>query len=136
MWTPAFVRRDAPGLTGGYFLRLLAAYFWMDVGHQPPCHSLFDHAVTRPTLGDGVPAVGNGSERGKTKLHAPEGAKGFIGCLSAGEIGLAFGRERAIHAALAAGGLRSRVVEEAAKLAGLRGQTGGDDGGETAMKDT
>lgn len=78
----------------------------------------------------------DGSERGKTKLHAPDGANGFIGCLSAGEIGLAFGRERAIHAALAAGGLRSRVVEEAAKLAGLRGQTGGDDGGETAMKDT
>ena len=78
----------------------------------------------------------DGSERGKTKLHAPDGANGFIGCLSAGEIGLAFGRERAIHAALAAGGLRSRVVEEAAKLAGLRGQAGGDDGGETAMKDT
>jgi uncharacterized protein len=78
----------------------------------------------------------DGSERGKTKLHAPEGDKGFIGCLSAGEIGLAFGRERAIHAALAAGGLRSRVVMEAAKLAGLRGQAGGDDGGETAMKDT
>ncbi|WP_374394478.1 RNA-binding protein [Tabrizicola sp.] len=78
----------------------------------------------------------DGSERGKTKLHAPEGEKGFVGCLTAGEIGLAFGRERAIHAALAAGGLRSRVVEEAAKLAGLRGQAGGDDGGETAMKDT
>ncbi len=78
----------------------------------------------------------DGSERGKTKLHAPDGEKGFIGCLTAGEIGLAFGRERAIHAALAAGGLRTRVVEEAAKLAGLRGQTGGDDGGETAMKDT
>jgi uncharacterized protein len=78
----------------------------------------------------------DGSERGKTKLHAPEGKGGFIGILSAGEIGLAFGRERAIHAALAAGGLRTRVVEEAAKLAGLRGQTGGDDGGETAMKDT
>ena len=78
----------------------------------------------------------DGSERGKTKLHTPEGENGFIGCLSAGEIGLAFGRERAIHAALAAGGLRSRVVEEAAKLAGLRGQAGGDDGGETAMKDT
>ncbi|MES2333397.1 MAG: RNA-binding protein [Pseudomonadota bacterium] len=82
----------------------------------------------------------DGSERGKTKLHAPDGGKGFVGCLSAGEIGLAFGRERAIHAALAAGGLRTRVVEEAAKLAGLRGllptQAGGDDGGETAMKDT
>jgi len=78
----------------------------------------------------------DGSERGKTKLHPPEGARGFIGVLTAGEMGLAFGRERAIHAALAAGGLRTRVVEEAAKLAGLRGQTGGHDGGDTAMKDT
>ena len=82
----------------------------------------------------------DGSERGKTKLHAPDGKYGFIGVLSAGEIGLAFGRERAIHAALAAGGLRTRVVEEAAKLAGLRGhlptQSDGNDGGETAMKDT
>ncbi|WP_374642895.1 RNA-binding protein [Tabrizicola sp.] len=78
----------------------------------------------------------DGSERGKTKLHAPDGEKGFIGCLSAGEIGLAFGRERAIHAALAAGGLRTRVVEEAARLAGLRQQTGGQSGGTPAMKDT
>ena len=78
----------------------------------------------------------DGSERGKTKLHAPEGKHGFIGVLTAEEIGLAFGRDRAIHAALAAGGLRTRVVEEAAKLAGLRGQTGGQDGGDTAMKDT
>jgi predicted RNA-binding protein YlxR (DUF448 family) len=76
----------------------------------------------------------DGSERGKTKLHAPEGKHGFIGVLTAGEIGLAFGRERAIHAALAAGGLRTRVVEEAAKLTGLR--AGGHDGGTTAMKDT
>ena len=78
----------------------------------------------------------DGSERGKTKLHAPDGKYGFIGVLTAGELGLSFGRERAIHAALAAGGLRTRVVEEAAKLAGLRGQTGGQDGGDTAMKDT
>ena len=78
----------------------------------------------------------DGSERGKTKLKAPEGQSGFIGVLTAGELGLSFGRERAIHAALAAGGLRTRVVEEAAKLAGLRVQTGENDGGETALKDT
>ncbi|WP_309664419.1 RNA-binding protein [Tabrizicola sp.] len=78
----------------------------------------------------------DGSERGKTKLHPPEGKSGFIGVLTAGELGLAFGRERAIHAALAAGGLRTRVVEEAARLAGLREQIGEQDGGETAMKDT
>lgn len=78
----------------------------------------------------------DGSERGKTKLHAPEGAGGFIGVLTAGEMGLSFGRERAIHAALAAGGLRTRVVVEAARLAGLRVQAAGQDGGSTAMKDT
>jgi predicted RNA-binding protein YlxR (DUF448 family) len=78
----------------------------------------------------------DGSERGKTKLSAPEGKGGFIGILTAEEIGLAFGRDRAIHAALAAGGLRTRVVEEAAKLAGLRVQVAGQDGGSTAMKDT
>jgi hypothetical protein len=78
----------------------------------------------------------DGSERGKTKLHAPEGEGGFIGVLTAGEMGLSFGRERAIHAALAAGGLRTRVVVEAARLAGLRLQTAGQMGGSTAMKDT
>jgi uncharacterized protein len=78
----------------------------------------------------------DGSERGKTKLHAPEGKDGFIGVLTAGEMGLSFGRERAIHAALAAGGLRTRVVVEAARLSGLRVQAAGQDGGSTAMKDT
>ena len=78
----------------------------------------------------------DGSERGKTKLHAPDGAGGFIGVLTAGEMGLSFGRERAIHAALAAGGLRTRVVVEAARLAGLRVQAAGQMGGSTAMKDT
>ena len=61
---------------------------------------------------------------------------GFIGILTAGEMGLAFGRERAIHAALAAGGLTKRVVEEAARLSGLRVQIVKQDGGESALKDT
>jgi uncharacterized protein len=74
----------------------------------------------------------DGSERGKTKLRPPGDEASFIGCLTAGEMGLAFGRERAIHAALAAGGLTSRVVEEAARLAGLRGHKGGI----SAVKDT
>ncbi len=71
----------------------------------------------------------DGSARGKTKLWPPEpeepGQTTFIGCLTAAELGLAFGREHVIHAALAAGGLTTRVVEDAARLAGLRGQTGG-----------
>ncbi|MFZ1467566.1 MAG: RNA-binding protein [Paracoccaceae bacterium] len=78
----------------------------------------------------------DGSERGKTKLRAPDRENSMISCLNAGEIGLAFGRERAIHAALAAGGLTTRVVEEAARLAGLRLEVGGQDGGRTAEKDT
>ena len=78
----------------------------------------------------------DGSERGKSKLRMPVENGKYIDCLTAGELGLAFGRERAIHAALAAGGLTTRVVEEAARLAGLRGQQGQQDGGETALKDT
>ena len=66
----------------------------------------------------------DGSERGKTKIQPPSGTNTFIGHLSASELGLAFGRERVIHAALRAGGLTARVVEEAARLAQLRGQIG------------
>jgi len=72
----------------------------------------------------------DGSERGNAKLRPPAGEKTLIRCLNAGELGLAFGRERAIHAALAAGGLTTRVVEEAARLAGIRGLIGGETAGE------
>jgi len=68
----------------------------------------------------------DGSERGKTKLRPPDGDESFIGCLTARELGLAFGRENVIHGALAAGGLSARVVEEAAKLTGLREKDGGN----------
>jgi uncharacterized protein len=68
----------------------------------------------------------DGSERGKTKLRPPRGDGRFIGCLTARELGLAFGRENVIHGALAAGGLTARVVEEAAKLSGLRKNDGGN----------
>lgn len=79
----------------------------------------------------------DGSERGKQKLWTPPGGR-YFGCLTAQELGLAFGREHAIHAALASGGLASRVVEEAAKLSGLRSKAieGKHDGGRTAGKDT
>lgn len=78
----------------------------------------------------------DGSERGREKLRPPNGPETLISCLSAGELGLAFGRERAIHAALAAGGLNDRVVEEAARLAGLRGAEGKQVGEMIAGKDT
>ncbi|MGL6209851.1 MAG: RNA-binding protein [Paracoccaceae bacterium] len=88
--------------------------------------------------GKGVVLVqaSDGSERGKTTLRAPGGPETLITCLTAQEMGLSFGRERAIHAALAAGGLTARVVEEAARLAGLRIGALQQLGGETAKKDT
>ncbi|WP_353471202.1 RNA-binding protein [Salipiger sp. H15] len=61
----------------------------------------------------------DGSARGKTKLSTPYGGN-YIGWLTADELGLAFGREKVIHAALGAGGLTKRVVEEAQRLKGLR----------------
>ncbi len=78
----------------------------------------------------------DGSERGKEKLRPPNGPESLISCLTAGEMGLAFSRERAIHAALAAGGLNNRVVEEAARLVGLRGADDKQVGDMIAGKDT
>ena len=66
----------------------------------------------------------DGSERGKGKLWTPEGAR-YFDCLTADELGMAFGRQNVIHAALASGGLADRVVEEAARLRGLRQHDGG-----------
>ena len=68
----------------------------------------------------------DGSVRGKSKLWTPTGAR-YFAVLSAAELGLSFGREHAIHAALAAGGLAERVVEDAARLSGLRAEMGGGD---------
>ena len=61
----------------------------------------------------------DGSDRGKSKLSTPYGGR-YIGWLTADELGIAFGRQTVIHAALAAGGLSPRVVEEAQRLKGLR----------------
>lgn len=66
----------------------------------------------------------DGSGRGKDKLWTPTGGR-FFGCLTASELGLAFGRERVIHAALAAGGLTTRIVEDAGRLSGVREVGGG-----------
>ncbi|WP_319825232.1 RNA-binding protein [Thalassovita sp.] len=68
----------------------------------------------------------DGSGRGKSKLSTPYGGS-FIGWLTADELGMAFGRQTVIHVALAAGGLTRRVVEEAARLKGLRASDGGSD---------
>ncbi len=62
----------------------------------------------------------DGSDRQKAKLRPPDGGH-FVEALSSREIGLAFGRESVIHAALTAGGLASTIVDEATRLGGVRG---------------
>lgn len=62
----------------------------------------------------------DGSERQKTKIRPPRDAKRAFSCLSGQELGLAFGREAVIHAAIAAGGLSGRIQAEAARLSGYR----------------
>lgn len=68
----------------------------------------------------------DGSERGKSKLHAPGGRGSFFEVLTASELGLSFGRERVIHAALGFGGLTERIREDAIRLSGVRELDGGD----------
>lgn len=67
----------------------------------------------------------DGSERGKSKLRPPGGKGSFFDVLTASEIGLAFGREHVIHAALAGGGLADRFREDAIRLSGVREDGGG-----------
>lgn len=57
---------------------------------------------------------------GRAKLARLAGDLPRIGVLRSGELGLAFGREFAIHAALEAGAIADRAIREARRLAGLR----------------
>lgn len=66
----------------------------------------------------------DGSERGKTKLRLPPEEGPTLQCLTAREIGLSFGRDHVIHAALSAGGLTTRIVEDANRLSGVRSGIG------------
>lgn len=62
----------------------------------------------------------DGSEAMKRKLRPPKGANSYSDCLTAQELGVAFGRDTVIHAALTAGGLADLCVAEASRLEGLR----------------
>lgn len=62
----------------------------------------------------------DGSAREKAQLRAPEGDDTYFAELTAAELGLAFGRDRVIHAALISGGLGRLVRYESARLAGMR----------------
>jgi predicted RNA-binding protein YlxR (DUF448 family) len=64
----------------------------------------------------------DGSDSQKRKLRPPNGQNTYISCLKAAELGLAFGRDYVIHAALAGGGLTDTVKLEVARLVGIRGK--------------
>ena len=76
----------------------------------------------------------DGSARGKGKLSTPEGGR-WIGFLTVDELGLAFGRDRVVHAAVASGTLARRIVEEAARLQGIRAMDGGKPAATEESKD-
>jgi predicted RNA-binding protein YlxR (DUF448 family) len=71
----------------------------------------------------------DGSEREKSRLRPPPGEGTFLEVLNASEMGLAFGREHVIHAALAAGGLTQKLCEDALRLSGVREMDGGKSAG-------
>jgi len=71
----------------------------------------------------------DGSERGKSKLYRPGGRGSFFDILTADELGLSFGRERVIHAALAAGRLAEIFRDDAVRLSGVRLMQGDDGAG-------
>ena len=62
----------------------------------------------------------DGSVRERGRLRPPEGENSLVSCLLGHELGLAFARDRVIHAAVLAGGLGDRVRDEAQRLSGIR----------------
>lgn len=62
----------------------------------------------------------DGSEQGRAKLRPMAGEAALVASLTAGELGLAFGREFVIHAVLDAGGAAERVLRESRRLSGFR----------------
>ncbi|TPE52746.1 RNA-binding protein [Amaricoccus solimangrovi] len=69
----------------------------------------------------------DGSARGRSELRPPDGAESLVSCLSGHELGLAFGRDSVIHAAVLRGGLSERIRIEASRLAGFRAAGAGAD---------
>jgi uncharacterized protein len=65
----------------------------------------------------------DGSARERGELRPPEGENSLVSCLFAHELGLAFARDRVIHAAVLAGGLGDRIRDEARRLSGIRDGT-------------
>lgn len=65
-------------------------------------------------------AASDGAEDGREKLRRLARNKPAIECLSADELGRAFGRERTVHAAVAPGALAAKLISETRRLGGFR----------------
>ncbi len=65
-------------------------------------------------------AASDGAEDGRGKLAPLVGNAAIIAVLTADELGLAFGRDSVVHAALDVGGATERVLREARRLDGFR----------------
>ena len=65
----------------------------------------------------------DGSARERGQLRPPKGENSLVSCLFGHELGLAFARDRVIHAAVLAGGLGDRIRDEALRLSGIRDAT-------------
>lgn len=66
-------------------------------------------------------AAVDGSADGRLKLRARAGDLPVVEALTASELGAAFGRESAVHAALKPGPLAQAFLTDAGRLAGFRG---------------
>lgn len=71
-------------------------------------------------------AASDGAPDGRRKLAALAGGLPVIACFTADELAAAFGRERVVHAALAAGRLATEFLAEVARLRGLLGHADSD----------
>lgn len=75
----------------------------------------------------------DGSDGQKRKIRPQNAKNSYISWLTAQELGLAFGRESVIHAAVSKGGLSARILLEANRLVGFRGKHD-DTGHKTSVK--
>lgn len=67
-----------------------------------------------------VLAASDGASDGREKIAALSGAHPVVAVLNAAELGVAFGRENAVHAVLSSGRLADRLLVDAGRLAGFR----------------
>ena len=90
------------------------------------------YVQTREWLERGAAVVllsaGDGSEDQRQKMRGPAGTTAVIDALSAQELGVAYGRDRVVHGALAPGKLATGLLHEARRLKGLRKPHGARDG--------